>query len=258
MSRNWRTALLATAVAGSALLGPAQVGAAKTPWSGNAAAIAYYRTSVAKTNSLPALRDVYIGYYWIWDNANVIGRGGNSQFKLYWGYASKPAAEMVRANATFVSSLVDGKQSWYVVSFTNPCAIGSTCASSIAPLDIYVTKSGDYWGYQLNGSSQVNCWHPATQTAAWIEKTFTLGAPWKTYGKYSPLVKKGNRVFATSTYTNQGAKVTETDSIDATSKFFTGSVYHVGRSTKFAATSYSVFETDPASVPAAPSLSLCR
>jgi hypothetical protein len=258
MFRKWRTALLIIVLGGSAFVAPAEVGAAKTPWSGNAAAVAYYRTSVAKTNSLPALQDVELGYYWIWDNANVSGSSG--QFELSWGYASKPAAGMVRAEATFVYTLVGGRQSWYVVTFVSPCASGSTCGTSIDPLELYVTKSGDYWGYDTTGSGQVGCWNQATGTTAWIDKDFTVGAAWRTYGKFSPLVRKGNRVFATSIFTNvDGAKVTETDSIDSTSKLFTGSIIHVGRSTKpvFAAHSYSLIETDPSSAPAAPSLTLC-
>jgi len=258
MFRKWRTALLIVALGCSTLVTPAESGAAKTPWSGNAAAVAYYRTSVARTNSLPVLQDVELGYYWIWDNANV--SGSKAQFELNWGYASKPAADMVRAKATFVYSLVGGRQSWYVATFVSPCASGSTCGTVIDPLEIYVTKSGDYWGYDLKGSSQVGCWNRATGTTAWINRDFTVGAQWRTYGKYSPLVRKGNRVLATSIYTNvDGAKVTETDSIDSNSKLFTGGIVHVGRSTKpaFAAHSYSFFETDPTSAPAAPSLSLC-
>src|SRR5450631_530387 len=173
MFRKWRLALLLIALGGSALVAPADVAAAKTPWSGNAAAIAYYRTSVAKTNSLPTLQDVDLGYYWIWDNANVSGSSG--QFELNWGYASKPAADMVRAKATFVYSLVGGKQSWYVVTFVSPCASGNTCGNSIAPLELYVTKGADYWGYELQGSSQVGCWNQATGTTDWIYKDFTVG-----------------------------------------------------------------------------------
>lgn len=258
MFRRVRVAILIIALGSSALVAPVEAGAAKTPWSGTAAAVAYYRTSVAKTNALPVLQDVELGYYWFWDDAYVSGNSG--QFELNWGYASRPAANMVRAQATFVIAMVGGTQSWYTVTFASLCASGNVCGSSIAPLELYVTKAGDYWGYYSKGSSQVGCWNRTTGTTAWLGKDFKVGLGWRTYGKFNPIVTKGNRVLITSTYANvEGAKVTETDSIDSTSKLFTGSTVHVSRSTKpvYSAHSYSFSETDPSTAPTAPTVSLC-
>ncbi|HEV3268323.1 MAG TPA: hypothetical protein VGZ68_07960 [Acidimicrobiales bacterium] len=247
--RGLRSALLIVASLGLALA-PAAAGATKVPWSGNAAAVAFYRTAVATTNALPVIQDVQLGYYWLWDDAYISGSTG--PFELNWGYATKPSANMVRAQATFLISMTGGKQSWYTVTFA--------AGPAIDPLELYVTPSGDYWGYLTKGSSQVGCWSHATGTTAWIAKDFTVGAQWRTYGRFSPLVTRGSRVLVTSTYTNvDGAKVTETDSINATSKLFTGSVIHVSRSTKpvYAAHSYSLVETDPTTAPVAPSVTLC-
>ena len=258
MLRKVRVVMLFIILGSWALMVPVQAGAAKKPWSGNAAAVAYYRTSSAMTNSLPVFQDVTTGYYWLWDDANV--GGANSRFELNWGYATKPAADMVRAQATYEIQMIGGKQSWYTITFASLCASGSVCGSSIAPMELYVTKGGDFYGFYASGSNRVSCWTKATGSTAWIGKEFQPGTGWTTIGKFSPIVTKGNQVLITSTYPiSDGSKVTETDSIDSATKLFTGSTYHVSRSTKpvYAPFSYSVVETHPSTTLTAPTVSLC-
>jgi hypothetical protein len=257
MLRNVRVAILIIALGSWTLMVPLQAGAARKPWSGNAAAVAYYRTSVAMTNSQPVFQDVTTGYYWFWDDASV--GGAKSRFGLFWGYATKPAADMVRAQATSEIQMVGGKQSWFTITFASLCS-GSICGSSIAPMELYVTKGGDYYGYYASGSNQVGCWNKATGSYAFIGNAFYPSTGWRTFGKFSPIVTKGNQVLITSTYPiSDGSKVTETDSIDSATKLFTGSTYHVSRSTKpvNAPFSYSVVETHPSTTLTAPTVTLC-
>ena len=156
--------------------------------------------------------------------------------------------------------MAGGKQSWYTLTFASPCASGTACGSSIAPMEVYVAKGGDYYGFFTNGANQVGCWNPATGTTAWMNKDFVPSSGWRTYGNFKPIISKGSRVLITSTYPiSDGATVIETDSINAATKLFTGSTYHVSRSTKLvnAPYSYSLTETDPTTALTAPSLTLC-
>lgn len=259
--RKVRVALM-MGVVGVTLLAPVGASNAATPrWSGNAAAIALYRQAVAATNALATLQDVYHGYYWMWDNATALGDRGS--FNLRWGYATKPVANMVAATATEVIHSAAGKQSWYTVVFTPTCASGSNCVSSMKPIEFYIAPGGGYWGF-AKSAGHVSCWNRAARDAPWINKDFVVSTSgtWSTYGHFLPLITRGNQILVTSTYVSHqdGATVTETDSINASTKLFTGSTYRVSRSTHpvYAAHRYAVVETDLTSSPSAPVLHLCR
>jgi hypothetical protein len=241
----------------AAVLVPSGAGASKPPWSGNPAAIAYYRQAVAKTNALPALQDVYHRYYWLYDDASVTGAKG--AFDLAWGYPKRPASYYVAATGTDLVRMVKGKSSWYTLTVAPSCG-GGICVSSAEPLEILVTKGGDFWGYVRSGT-QAACWNHATGNSAWINKDYKSGSAWwSTTGYYRPIVHQGNQVLITSIYPNSDkATITETDSINATTKLFTGSKYKVSASPNHAypAHSYSITETDPKAAPHAPKVHLC-
>lgn len=258
-------ALLVVTLASALLVVPSGVGAAaKSPWSGNAAAIAFYRTAVATTNALPMLQDVTRGDLWIWDNAYATGSKG--AFYMSWSYAHRPASYLVAAESTTEYRFVGAKEIWYTTTYAPLCASGTVCVSTVKPLEIYVTRGGDFWGY-TTGSTPVGCWNraSASKNTAWMNKDFAVSrkakGEWRTYGHFLPMVTQGNQVLITSTYPNGrgGAVVLETDSINATTKLFTGSVYHVGRSTHpvYAPYSYTVSETDPTPPLTPPSIHLC-
>jgi len=260
LTRRAGIATLSFAIGAAALMVPAtSASPASPPWSGNAASIAYYRQAVANTNALPALQDVELGYYWLWDGGYRAGTQG--EFKLYWGHATRPSPDLVAARATFTVRLVGGKEQWYTVNFAPACASGTSCNSSIEPLEFYVTKGEDLWGYVTRGSNTVGCWNHINSTSAWIAQDFTIVTTWwKTAGKYRAMIKSATRVLITSTYTySDGSAVTETDSIDPATKLFTGSTYLVGKSTHpvNAPYHYSMVETDPTSPPTAPKVEIC-
>jgi hypothetical protein len=224
-------------------------------WSGNAAAIAYYRVSVARTNALPVLHDVEHGYYFLWDAG---GTKGN--FLLSWGLAKPSESYQQHVDGTYVVRMSQGKSVWETLEFTVPCTSGSVCASSITPLTFLVKKGAAYWGYD-NSSNVVGCWNKATDTSAWIAKDFRVGSAWwYTYGDYRPMVKHGNVVVITETYpASYGATTTETDSINATTHLFKGSVLRISKSKtgSHPAYNYTVTETDPKAIPKEPTVHVC-
>jgi hypothetical protein len=260
MTRGLQKSALAVVIGTVAVFSAlANVAAASTPWSGNAAAIAYYRKAVANTNALKVIQDVSHGYYWLWDSGYSSGTSG--EFQLNWGFPTKPAADMISAQATVTLRMLHGKTSWYTVIFAAPCAKSTSCSATIDPLEFYVTKGGVVWGYLTKGTDTVACWNHTNATSAWIPKDFTAGTVWwKTSGDYRPIHRGKTAVLITSTYKySDGAAVTETDSINPTTRLFTGSTYLVGKSTHPVDEPYhySVVETDPTSIPHAPSIKIC-
>jgi hypothetical protein len=233
--------------------------AGSKPWSGNAAAISYYRKAVTNNNDLKVIQDVSHGYYWLFDSG--YSEGASAGFQLNWGYPTKPVANMISAQATFTLRMVKGKTKWYTVTFAAPCAKSTSCSATIDPLEFYVTKGAVVWGYLTKGTTRVACWNQTNALSAWMHKDFVAGtAWWKTSGDYRAMIKSATRVLVTSTYEySDGAPVTETDSINPATKLFTGSTYQVGKSTHpvYKPYHYSIVETDPTSVPTAPSIKIC-
>jgi hypothetical protein len=228
---------------------------------GDPASIAYYRTAVAKTNAVPEIRDVYSGYYWVYDHAKAKGGGPTSAFLLSWGFASRPDPSEVRATGTYSVRMAGGKSAWYTLLIRPKCASGSACATSMEPLEIFATKAADYWGYVTTGS-QPRCWNLATGSSAWIFSDFRPGRPWwETYGRFLPKAKSGADVKITSIYPDpDGAISTETDTINAATRLFVESVVHVSKSTKpvYAPYGLKIAETQPKTPSKAPKVSYCK
>lgn len=261
-TRRSASACAAVAIGVSALLAPTVAAAtSRAGVTGNAAAIAYYRGAVATTNALPVLRDVYHGFYWLYDDARTAGP--TSAFLLDWGIAKRPASYYLAATGTVVVRLVRSRVSWYTLTVAPSCPSGDACGSSVEPLELDVTKQGVSWGYLRHGNVPA-CWNRAAGTSAWLDRDFSVQPSgwWRTEGDYRPIVQHGNAVLITATYpASDGAKVTETDSINATTKRFVSSDYHVSRSTHrpvVAAHHFTISESDPKTTPKPPRLHLCR
>ncbi len=222
---------------------------------GNPAIIAFYRRAVAATNALPVLQDVEHHQYWLYDAYNADGT--SAQFLLAWGDQHKPAPYFVPATATLVERMVHSKNVWLTATFAPACS--GSCATSMAPLELYVTPHGDHWGY-VGLASKVACWNRATGTTSWIDKDFTADGGWSTDGDFVKRVTHGTRSAVTSTFPDaNGAKVTEVDTVNLKDLRFTGAAISVARGGHpiHPGWSYSITESDPTTTPLAPKVKLC-
>lgn len=222
-------------------------------------AIAMYRAAVASTNDRPVIHDLDYNYYWLYDDAST--NRSTVEPYLSWNDAVRPAPGYVRATGSFVVRMAHGEEAWYTARFTSTCTSGPSCPSVVDPLEILVTRHGDFWGYS-RGSAEPGCWSHAAGPTRWIARDFRLGAGWwRTAGYYEPIDRAGNRAQITSLYvTTQGALVREVDTINVAKLLFTGSSYHIGRAThpKEAPHDYWVVETHPSGIPKSPAVRVCH
>ena len=211
---------------------------------GDQPTIAYYRTIVANSNALSAVRVTENGYMAI---DSYIGKVSS----LRWEWGGKLPSGYIRAKETITYRQANRQISWISDLLTPVTQPGYEI-----PVLLLMTRGGDYAGYATaTGSARCFYRYPASNFP------YSGGHPlWSTGGNFEPRVRHGNQVKVTSTYRSGGRSVTEVDTVDATTKLFTGSVQHFGKGTAPSATAYTAVDTYKTLVPAPrlPNIPLCK
>ena len=234
----------ATVAAALALPGIA-LGAGAT---GNAAAIAYYRVAVAKTNGLRSYEFAQTGYVRIYSSVGKtdVSRWvwGYSQFQPGY-YASNEKMKLVQAG---------GKVTWLEDTLTPivPKCHATLC-NAVYPIQFYVTKTAAFEGIITKGTT-ASCFN--RESFAYVPYRAGSGW-WVTSGFFYPMSTAGGVTRITSKYSNGAQEVPETDSINGTTKIFTASTYHFAAGNGHRAYSYKATYTTLASAPKPPTVKIC-
>jgi hypothetical protein len=233
VTHHWYRGLVGTVVVASslALACAAVANASRTAPTGPAPTVSYYVRTSDNFNKLTFLDTTYSGDYWLLYETN-------GSWRFWWDDKNKPAAGAIAVSGAEVTAMSHGKQVWATYVWTATCAAGHICFSTLTPLEFSFDQTRDYYAELTGTHDTPGCWTPST--VSWFKGWNSYGAPlwypgtstsFATASNFRPMVKVGQTVTVTSTYSYTGdkAKVTEIDTIDATTDLFTKSQLQVGK-----------------------------
>jgi hypothetical protein len=242
-------AAITCAIGVAAMMGPSLV-AASSGTTGNAAAIALYRTAAKATNDLPAYVIIQHGYVRINDS---IGKHRTSEWA--WGQDQFQPGE-VATTEHLVLVQRHGVVAWIEDTLYPDvkCDSGGTCPAML-PLQFFITKSRAYAGIISS---------PKSPTAACFTRESTDDVPysagtswWWAVGAFTPIVRHGAFREVTSSYPNSGQLETETDWVRSSTTVFVRSSFRVSASHTHHAFDFSASYTKLRKVPSVPHLTIC-
>jgi hypothetical protein len=249
-----RRAVAASAMALAASLGVVTPTAAAAGPTGDRATIALVEAVAANTNAQPAIEIDQSGYM---TESSHVGRPATFSFR--WGYGGVPKGSL-RADETITYTQLHGRVRWLtdvLRAVPSSCPTGQTCPTTIAPIELFVTKAAAFAGVVDEPHGVVGCFEHESFKAV----PYRAGAPWWTaVGNYRPKVTRGNQTLVTDTYSwADGQHVTEVDSIDNKLRLFSASVFHVAHGASSARVGFSFAQRDVvlAKVPAPPRVTRC-
>lgn len=182
---------------------------------GNPTIISFYRAATAHTNAQPAEHEVVTGEYWLADDAATTSSGAT--FKLAWG-VPRPSPSYVPATALVTIRQSRSRPQWEVWTFVRTCRSRQACTGSVVPVEFFVGKHGDEWGFRTG--HVVACWNAARGSSHWIDRDWTLAPPWQVYGHFVSMTTSRARTTVTSTYPIAGGGTArEVDTIAASDLF---------------------------------------
>jgi hypothetical protein len=242
------SALLGALLVTIAVASPAGASSGAT---GNSQAIALYTKAATTTNALPVLQDTSTNYFYLEDNSSTIVTSG---FRFQRGVPKAPAG-FVDAKVIETYRIIGGKVKWVMTKVLPDCRTTSTCAHSVG-LVFYDTPTSEKVVY-LMGATAAYCWaQSVTHANAYFGGT--IGASvWYVGGRFFPIKRSTTQTIFTSQYSSGGQKVTETDWVANATDRFVRSHYQASAVGQYPAYSFNVVETDPATIPLAPSLATC-
>lgn len=213
MRARWGIAVSLAALVGA--LAATGTAGARGGATGDPATIALYRAAVAATNARPVEVETVANEYWL---ADASPTGGAASFHLAWG-VPRPSAAFVAVTAVGVLRQSRGGPAWEVWTFQRDCPEGHPCASGVTPVEFFVGRHADEWGFRTGRI--VACWNRAAGQSAWIRHDWTLAAPWQVVGHFGSAVVHGRRAFVTSTYPlGGGVTAREVDTVDLDDHLF--------------------------------------
>jgi len=244
--RTRAMAVAACVVAAAALATPGlALGAGAT---GNAKAIAYYRVAVSTTNHLKSYEISQTGYVRIYSTVGKVNVSrwvwGNQQFQPGY-YATNEKIEVAQRA---------GRVIWYEDTLRPivPRCRSKLCIA-IYPIQFYITRTAAYEGIITRGTN-ASCFYKEQ----FANVPYRAGsAYWVTYGYFYPMSTTGGLTRITSKYSNGAQKVTETDTINRTTKIFTASTYHFAAAGRYRAYAYKARYSPLKSTPKPPTISIC-
>ncbi|HUD69213.1 MAG TPA: hypothetical protein VMQ40_03135 [Acidimicrobiales bacterium] len=240
----------------AACCGAAVPPALATGPTGDPATIALVRAIAANTNAQPAIEIAQSGY--MTESSHV---GTPRSFSFRWGFGGVPNGS-VRATETITYTQLHGKVRWLtdVLRAVSPtCPTGQACppSTSIAPIELFVTKAAAFAGVVDEPHGVVGCF----EHESFKSVPYRAGEPWwSAVGDYRPKVTRGNQTLVTDTYSWADSQhVTEIDSINNKERLFSASVFHVARGPRATQVGFSFSQHDTvlAKVPAAPRVTRC-
>lgn len=239
---------LVVALASASALGAVSVAGAAGP-TGDARAIRLFRDVAARTNAEPAMQVVQAGY--MVESAHV---ARPASFGYRWGFGTVPRGYL-RATETITYTQHIGRVVWLTdVLAAQTCA---TCRP-VPAIQLFVTKVAAFAGVVDRPMGHVGCY----VREPFRNVPYRAGARWWTaIGAFRPLVERGNQILVTVTYAfASGQPVIERDSVDASTRLFTASAFHVGHGVTPSAAPFSFSQQDSVvtSAPPAPRVTLCR
>jgi hypothetical protein len=242
------SALLGALLVTIAVTSPAGASSGAT---GNAQAIALYTKAASTTNALPVLRDTSTNYFYLEDNSSTIETSG---FRFQRGVPKAPAG-FVDAKVIETYRIIGGKVKWVMTKVLPDCGTTSACTHSVG-LVFYDTPTSEKVVY-LIGATAAYCWAQSfTPANAYFAST--IGASvWYVGGRFLPIKRNVTQSIFTSQYSSGGQEVTETDWVANATDRFVRSRYQVSAVGQYPAYSFNVVETDPTTIPLAPSLPTC-
>jgi hypothetical protein len=228
--------------------------ASATSTSGDAQAIAQYSHAVAASNARPVLRDTSTDTYFLQDNITTLTNPASFSYILKAALPATPAG-FVRARTITTFRLVNGIVKWSTTLVLPECTTTSACKDSVG-LEFYDTPSREDVAL-LNGPAKKYCWAQSEpRSSAQFAFTANQGV-WSVDGKFSPVKKVADRTLFVSRYSYNGIPVTEDDYLSNATHLFVKSVYHYAATGSTQADTIVTNESDPATVPAPPSLPSC-
>jgi hypothetical protein len=248
-ARATAVALLAAAAVLAA--GSDALGAGAT---GDPATIRYVRAVAATTNGQPAMLLSQTGYM-----AESATPGGPGSFSYRWGFGTLPPGWVHASEAITVAQHL-GRVVWLtdVLTAAKPGCTATSGCPQLTPIELFVTKAAAFAGLVDGPSQTVGCY--VRERMANVP--YRAGGRWWTpVGDFRPMVVRGNQVLVTVTYAwSDGQHVVERDSIEASTRLFTASSFHVGPGTTKAATAFSFAQNDAvlSYTPPAPKVTVCR
>jgi hypothetical protein len=249
LRRSWTVAAAAWLVAAASFAPAALAGP-----TGNEPTINFFSGVVARMVAVPAIVEVQTGYMTMASKS-----GQTSSFHYDWGFGAAPKG-YVPAKETITYAQNHAKILWMTDLLTprSPaCAAGTPCVLD-PPIQLFVTRTAAFAGLATGAGGAVACYIREPFRAM----PYRAGVQsWETSGAYLPMVAHGNQVLITTSYVwSDGQPVTETDSVDATTRLIRASVFHVGAGPRTGEPAFGYAETDAAlpHAPAAPAVTLCR
>lgn len=241
-----RVVLLAGAVAVGGLSLPAPAFALAS--TGNAKAIAFYRTAVSATNDLSHYVQNQTGFVRI---TSSVGKVDTSSWD--WGWAQYRAGYYpTKERIEFAQSA--GKVLWIedtLRPIVPPCH--AALCNAVYPIQFFITTKGDFEGIVVSGPT-ASCFN---REAAKYMPYRAGGHWWITEGFFYPMAVHGSQTAITSKYPNAGQQVTETDWIANATKLFTKSVIHVATAAGHRGYNYSDTDVKLTSRPIPPKIKIC-
>jgi hypothetical protein len=245
-------ALGVVALAAAATVGTGS--AAEAGSTGDGAAIRLFRAAAAITNAQPAMQVVQSGY--MAETAHV---GSPMSFAYRWGFGTLPPG-YVRSTETITYTQHRGRVVWLtdVLSAPVPACRQVSACPQLAPIELFVTRVAAFAGVVDGPGGTVACY---TREPVANVPYRAGGRWWTAVGDFHPLIVRGNQALVTVTYEwADGQHVIERDSIDASTRLFSASIFHVGTGAKGSEPSFSFAQKDTALsyAPPAPKVSICR
>ncbi|MDA8266716.1 MAG: hypothetical protein M0T79_15520 [Actinomycetota bacterium] len=189
------------------------VAALASPPRGNAAAIAFERSTIRAYTHVPGEKIVGRGGEWLKETPS----GG---FSIRYGEAWAPKGYFYVSD-TSVAAMRDGRVLWESETLSPSCPPSSTgstgtgvCVSTGPSAELVYTKSGQYWRWNLPGSA-LRCFYSGLTGSDPVgHTTWTIGGE-----DFTSIVHSGRMVIVTGTWRwNKYQTGTETDTIFAHSR----------------------------------------
>jgi hypothetical protein len=222
--------LLAGLAVAAVLVGSAW---ALAPATGNRAAIAFYRAAAARNNSVAIQRFLRRGYMSFYA---LVGR--TSSFGYLYARGTVPRG-YVRATEHLTYAQRRGRVVWASDVLTPP-ACHSFCVQF--PLELVADAHGRFARF-LKAGAVSHCW--VTLRPGSTLPFAPGGANFATFGRFLPLLRRGQTVIARSVYRwSQTQTARESDRFAAASKLWEGTVVHVSRGRGKGQPAFTFTDTD--------------
>jgi hypothetical protein len=215
---------------------------------GDAKAIAFYRSAVAATNNLSSYVQTQTGYVRIISSVGKTDSSnwawGNQQFRHGY-YATHERLVIVQSA---------GKVVW-IEDTLRPILpkCTTTICNTAFPIQFFITKTSAFEGIVTSGTT-ASCF----RRQAFIYIPYRAGGPWWfTGGYYLPMAVRGGQTVIVSKFPSGGQQVTETDSIATAKRLFVSSVIHLAAHGSERAYVYSNHDVVLAARPKPPKITLC-